>query len=173
MEVREEVRQLAEPLADEAGYELVDVEFAVQGHHRVIRVLLDKPGGITVGECGAFSRRLGDCLDMNQTVHGSYRLEVSSPGIDRPIRTLQAVERFAGRRVSLTTWEARDGRRNYDGELMGPLGSTAGIRTEDGSEHWFEWAEVKLVRLIVDPWEEARAAKRAAAIDPRSRGGSR
>ena len=173
LEVREEVRQLAEPLADEAGYELVDVEFAVQGHHRVIRVLLDKPGGITVGECGTFSRRLADCLDMNQTVRGSYRLEVSSPGMDRPIKTLDAVSRFAGRRAALTTWEARDGRRNYDGELLGPEGGQAGVRTEDGQEHWFEWAEVKQVRLIVDPWEEARAAKRAASSEPRPRGGAR
>jgi ribosome maturation factor RimP len=173
LEVREEVRQLAEPLADEAGYELVDVEFAVQGHHRVIRVLLDKPGGITVGECGLFSRRLADCLDMNQTVRGSYRLEVSSPGIDRPIRTLEAVARFSGRRVTLTTWEAHDGRRNYDGELLGPDGDKAGIRTEDAHEHWFEWSEIKLIRLMVDPWEEARAAKRAAAGDPHPRGGSR
>ena len=110
---------------------------------------------------------------MNQTVHGSYRLEVSSPGIDRPVRTLGAVERFAGRRAALTAWEARDGRRNYEGELLGPRGSTAGVRTEDGQEHWFEWAEVKMVRLIVDPWEEPKDAKRAAPSDPRARGGSR
>jgi ribosome maturation factor RimP len=173
LEVREEVRQLAAPLADEAGYELVDVEFAVQGHDRVIRVLLDKPGGIKVGECGIFSRRLADCLDMNQTVRGSYRLEVSSPGLDRPVRTLEAVERFAGNRASLTTWEAHDGRRNYDGELLGPRDGTAGVRTEDGHEHWFEWAEIKLVRLIVDPWEVARNARKAASPAPRPRGGSR
>ena len=170
MEVREEVRQLAEPLADEAGYELVDVEFAVLGHHRVIRVLLDKPGGITVGDCATFSRRLSDCLEMNQTVHGSYRLEVSSPGLDRPIRTLDAVERFAGRRVALTTREPHQGRRNWEGELLGPANGTAGVRTEDGQEHWFEWGEVKSARLIVDPWEEVRAARRA---EEPPRGGSR
>lgn len=157
MEVREEVRQLSAPLAEEAGYELVDVELSHQGHARILRVLLDKPGGITIGECARFSRRLSDCLEMNQTVPGTYHLEVSSPGIERPIRTLEAVERFAGQRVSLTTHELSEGRRNWEGDLLGPRGEQAGIRTEDGTEHWFEWAQVKTARLIVDPWADKRS----------------
>lgn len=157
MEVREEVRQLATPLAEESGYELVDVEFLIQGRNRVIRVLLDKPGGITVGDCAGFSRRLSECLDMNQTLQGSYHLEVSSPGLERPLRTLEAVERFSGRRVALATHEAHDGRRNYEGELLGPDRGRAGVRTDEGDEHWFEWAEVKSARLVVDPWAEIRS----------------
>ena len=160
MEVREEVRHLALPLAEEAGYELVDVEFAVEGRHRAIRVLLDKPGGITLGDCAQFSRRLADCLDMNQVVPWSYHLEVSSPGIQRPIRTLEAASRFAGRRVSVTTATAHDGRRHYEGDLLGPEAGRFGIRLDEGEERWFEWAEVKSTRLVVDPWAEAR--KRAA-----------
>jgi ribosome maturation factor RimP len=152
LEVIEEVRQLAEPLAEELGYELVDVEHASQGRHRVIRVLLDKPGGITVGDCARFSRKLSDCLDMNQTVPGSYQLEVSSPGIERPLRTLEAVARFAGQRVSLTSHEAHEGRRNYEGELLKPNDGHAGVRTDDGSEHWFDWSDVRSLRLVVDPW---------------------
>jgi ribosome maturation factor RimP len=161
LEVREEVRLLALPLAEEAGYEVVDVEFSVQGRHRAVRVLLDKPGGITVGDCGIFSRRLADCLDMNQILAGSYHLEVSSPGLDRPIRTLEAVDRFRGRKVTLTLREPRDQKRNYEGELLGPDDSRVGIRLEDGREHWFEWGDVKSTRLVVDPWEGVR--HRAAA----------
>jgi ribosome maturation factor RimP len=157
LEVREEVRQLSQPLAEEQGFEVVDVEMLAQGRTRVIRVLLDKPGGITVGECAVFSRRLGDCLEMNQTVPGSYHLEVSSPGLDRPIRTLEAVQRFAGQRISLTTYEARDARRHWEGELLAPRGSEAGVRTEDGVEHWFEWVDVKSARLVVDPWAGKRS----------------
>jgi ribosome maturation factor RimP len=180
LEVREEVRQLAVPLAGETGFELVDVELVVQGRQRVIRVLLDKPGGVTLGDCAAFSRRLGDCLDMNQTVAGSYRLEVSSPGMDRPLTSVEAVARFTGRRAMLTSVAPREGRRNYDGVLLGPVGTTFGVRTEDGMEHWFDWAEVKAVRLVVDPWEEARKAR--GTVSParergsgarRTRGGSR
>ena len=168
MEVREEVRQLAEPLSAEAGFELVDVELVVQGRQRIVRVLLDKPGGVTLGDCAAFSRRLADGLDMNQTVAGSYRLEVSSPGMDRPLTNLEAVARFAGRRVMLTSVAPRDGRRHYDGLLLAPGGTACGVRTEDGVEHWFEWSEVKSVRLTVDPWEEARNARASRAAAPGS-----
>jgi ribosome maturation factor RimP len=156
LEVRHEVRQLAQPLAEELGYEVVDVELTVQGRHRVIRVLLDKPAGITIGDCARFSRRLSDCLDMNQTVAGSYRLEVSSPGIERPITTLDAVSRFAGSRAALTTHEPREGRRHFEGELLGVRSGQAGIRAEDDTEHWFDWPEVRSLRLIVDPWQAAR-----------------
>jgi len=174
LEVREEVRQLTGPLADEAGFECVDVEFVVQGRQRVIRVLLDKPGGITLGDCAAFSRRLGDCLDMNQTVAGSYRLEVSSPGADRPLRSLEAVARFVGRPVALTSVEARESRRHFDGVLLGPVGSTCGVRTEDGMEHWFDWSEVKSVRLAEDPWQGVRNGARKGGAPARGRGpGSR
>lgn len=157
VEVREEVRQLAGPLAEDAGLELVDVEFLVQGRHRIVRVLLDKPGGITVGDCSSFSRRLADCLDMNQTFNGPFHLEVSSPGVERPLRTLESVGRFTGQRASITTHDARDGRRKFDGELLGVSGTRAGLRVEDGTEQWFEWAEVKTARLLVDPWSEHRS----------------
>ena len=153
MEVREEVRRLAAPLAEEAGYELVDVEHAFQGRHRIIRVLLDKPGGITVGDCAQFSRRLSDCLDMNQLMAGSYRLEVSSPGLERPLKSIEDMMRFAGQTASLATLAPRDGRRNWEGTLLGSRGGQVGIRTEDGVEHWFEWGEVKNARLVLmDPW---------------------
>jgi ribosome maturation factor RimP len=160
LEVREEVRQLAHPLAEEAGVELVDVEYGVHGSRRVIRVLLDKPGGVTVGDCAAFSRRLSDCLEMNQTVSGSYDLEVSSPGIERPIRTLDSVRRFAGQRVALTLREPRDGRRNFEGEMLGPDDGRAGVRMDEGEVCWFEWAEVKSARLVVDPWSAVRSRRR-------------
>jgi ribosome maturation factor RimP len=156
VEVREEVRQLARPLAEEAGFELVDVEIGVQGRDRAIRVLLDKFGGVTVGDCAGFSRRLADCLDMNQTVPGRYRLEVSSPGIERPLTTIEAVGRFAGSRVALTLRDARDGQRRYEGALLPPDGERVALQDDEENEHWFEWTDVKSVRLVVDPWAGAR-----------------
>ncbi len=164
LEVREEVRQLARPLAEEAGYELIDVEHALGGRHRIIRVLLDKPGGITVGDCAQFSRRLSDCLDMNQTISGSYQLEVSSPGIERPLKSLDAVGRFTGMRATLTTFEPRDGHRHFEGELMAPDRGRVGIVTDDKAEHWFEWAEVKSARLVVDPWARAKQRSNEARV---------
>jgi ribosome maturation factor RimP len=152
LEVREEVRQLAQPLAEEAGVELVDVEFGAHGSRRVLRVLLDKPGGVSVGDCAAFSRRLSDCLEMNQTVPGRYDLEVSSPGVDRPL--------FAGQRGSIALREPHEGRRNFEGELLTPEDGRAGMRTDEGGTYWFEWADVKSARLVADPWGEARSRGR-------------
>jgi ribosome maturation factor RimP len=158
VEVREEVRQLAHALAEEEGYELVDVELLVLGGRRVVRVLLDRPGGVRVGDCAVFSRRLSDCLDMNQTVQGRYSLEVSSPGIDRPLKSLENIARFAGRRAAFTTHEAVEGRRHYEGEILGPDGERAGLRTDDGQEHWFAWSQLKDAHLVVDPWAESKRA---------------
>lgn len=169
MEVRDEVRQMATPLAEEDGYELVDVEMASAGRHRIIRVFLDKPGGVSVGDCARFSRRLSDCLDMNQTIPGSYHLEVSSPGLDRPIRTMEHVQRFAGQRVTLATHEPREGRRRWEGILLALGDDRVGVRTEENEEHGFEWAEVKSARLVVDPWEGLRKTTGHTAAKPKSR----
>jgi ribosome maturation factor RimP len=158
VEVREEVRQLAHTLAEEEGLELVDVEFLVTSGRRVVRVLLDRPEGVRVADCASFSRRLSDCLDMNQTVQGRYSLEVSSPGVDRPLRSLENVARFAGKRAAFTTHEAVEGRRRYEGEILAPEGQRAGLKTDDGQEHWFEWNELKDAHLVVDPWAEAKRA---------------
>lgn len=173
MDVREEVRQIAGPLAEEDGYELVDVELGAVGRHRVIRVYLDKPGSVSLGDCARFSRRLSDCLDMNQTVPGAYHLEVSSPGLERPIRTLEHVQRFAGQRVSLTAHEAQNGRRNFEGTLLGPDAGRAGLRLDEGDEYWFDWSDVKSVRLVVDPWAGLRNPKGRSAAERRPRGGAR
>ncbi len=173
VEVREEVRQLAEPLAEEEGYDLVDVEQASAGRHRIIRVYLDKPGGVTIADCARFSRRLSDCLDMNQTIPGSYHLEVSSPGIERPLRTLDHVARFAGQRASVQLHEALAGRRKWDGVLLGPDGGRAGVRTDEGEEHWFDWAEVKSARLVVDAWADHRKTGAKKPAGGRPRGGAR
>jgi ribosome maturation factor RimP len=98
---------------------------------------------------------------------------VSSPGLDRPLRTLEHVERFSGQRVSLATHEARDGRRRFEGVLLGPTEGRAGVRTDEGEEHWFEWAEVKTARLVVDPWASLRQAKGRGASGMHPRGGTR
>ncbi len=173
MDVREEVRQIAQPLAEEEGYELVDVEQSSVGRHRILRVFLDRPGGVNIADCAKFSRRLGDCLDMNQTIPGSYHLEVSSPGLERPLRTIEHVQRYTGGRVSLTTHDPRDGRRRFEGELLGPDGTRAGVRLDEGDEHWFEWAEVKSARLVVDPWAGLRNPKSRKPAEGRPRGGAK
>jgi ribosome maturation factor RimP len=147
---------MARPLAEESGLELVDVEYRVQGRRRVLRVTIDRPEGITVEDCARFSRKLSDCLDMNQTLTNSYFLEVSSPGVDRPLRTLEHCERFRGERAALTTSEAVDGRRHWEGQLLGAAGGRVGLALAEGGERWIEWGLVRQAHLVVDPWARAR-----------------
>jgi len=173
LDLREEVRQLAQTLATEEGYEIVDVEQAVVGRHRTLRVLLDREGGVNISDCSRFSRRLSDCLDMNQTIPGSYHLEVSSPGLDRPLRTLEHVQRYTGQRAALQTHDPHDGRRRFEGVLLGPDGTRVGVHLDEGPEYWFEWADVKSARLVVDPWEGLRNPKHREKADGPPRGGAR
>ena len=148
---------MASVLADEDGYELVDVELLVQGGRRTVRVLLDRPGGVRVGDCARFSRRLSDCLDMNQTLANSYNLEVSSPGVDRPLRSPEHFERFKGERAQLTTHEPLDGRRHWSGRLLGLEDERVGLELDEGGPRWFDIAQIKQAHLVVDPWRRERA----------------
>jgi ribosome maturation factor RimP len=154
--------EVIEPEATALGFELVRVKLSGAGDERTLQVMAEDPatGQLVVEQCMALSRRVSDRLDAieeagEELVDGAYNLEVSSPGIDRPLRTLEAVGRFVGTRVSLTTHEPRDGRRRYEGELLAPEGERVGI-VMDGSEHWFDWPEIKDMRLVVDPWARVR-----------------
>jgi ribosome maturation factor RimP len=109
---------------------------------------------------------------MKQTDPGAYRLEVSSPGIERPLTTLDAIRRFAGKRAALTLRDAIEGRRRYEGILQSPDGERIAVLDDEEAMHWFDWADVKSARLVVDPWAEAREA-RATAKARRPRGGDR
>jgi ribosome maturation factor RimP len=120
MERREVVQQAwqrLEPCLEDAGYELVEVEFDRQGGRWVLRIFMDREGGVTLDDCQAVSQMLSPILDEEDFVDGSYALEVSSPGIDRPIRKPKDFERFTGEPVRLRTVTPVDGRRKFRGVL--------------------------------------------------------
>jgi ribosome maturation factor RimP len=116
----EQVRAIAERVAATHGMEVVDVEFRGGGKVRMLRLFLDKPGGITHEDCALVSRELGTILDVGSTVPGgSYLLEVSSPGLDRKLVKAADYERFAGSRVKVSTKEPLEGNRHFEGRLEG------------------------------------------------------
>ncbi len=116
----EHVREIAERVTASQGLELVEVEFRGGGKARMLRLFIDKPGGVTHEDCAWVSRELGTILDVEDAVPGgSYTLEVSSPGLDRKLSKAGDYERFAGSRVRLLTREAVDGSRHFDGRLQG------------------------------------------------------
>ena len=116
----EHVRQIAERVTASQGLELVDVEFRGGGKARLLRLFIDKPGGVTHEDCAFVSRELGTILDVEDAIPGgSYTLEVSSPGLDRKLVKAADYERFAGSRVRLSTRQPVEGSRHFEGRLQG------------------------------------------------------
>ena len=115
----EVVRGLIEPVVVYTGMELIDVECGREASGIVLRLTIDKPDGVTIDDCSHISRLVGDFLDVKDSVPGSYNLEVSSPGINRPLKKKDDFERFAGQKVLIKTREPIDGRRKFKGILNG------------------------------------------------------
>jgi ribosome maturation factor RimP len=112
------VRQTVERVAASSGLEVVEVDFRGGGKSRMLRIFIDKPGGVTHQDCADLSRELGTILDVEDAIPGgSYVLEVSSPGLDRALRRAADYERFTGSRVKLTTREPIAGNRFFEGRL--------------------------------------------------------
>jgi ribosome maturation factor RimP len=113
------VWELAAPLAEKEAMEIVDIEFRHEGSRggRVLRLYLDKEGGPNVDDLSRVSRELSDLLDSENTVEGAYTLEVSSPGINRPLRRREHFARFVGKRIRVRTRDMINGRRSFLGML--------------------------------------------------------
>lgn len=99
--------------------ELVQVEYQREAGGRVLRLFLDRPGGVTLDDCVKISRQAGDVLEMGLENMGPYRLEVSSPGTNRPLAKQNDYERFKGQRAKIKTIQALDGQKNFKGVLAG------------------------------------------------------
>jgi ribosome maturation factor RimP len=114
----DKIREIAERVAQSSGLELVDLELLGGGKARMLRVYIDKPGGVTHDDCSNFSREAGTIFDVEDAVPGSsYTLEVSSPGLDRKLSKPQDFERFVGSLMKLMTRDPVDGNRHFEGRL--------------------------------------------------------
>ena len=115
----EKVRDVVERVAQSSGLEVVELEFRGGGKARMLRIFIDKPGGVTHEDCANLSREVGTILDVEDLVPGgAYTLEVSSPGLDRKLLKAADYQRFTGSRVKLTTREAVAGNRHFEGRLQ-------------------------------------------------------
>ncbi|RAL82411.1 hypothetical protein CSC34_2701 [Pseudomonas aeruginosa] len=106
-------------MVEALGYECWGVEFISQGRHSVLRVYIDRPEGILIDDCEAVSRQVSGILDVEDPISGEYTLEVSSPGMDRPLFTLEQFAKHAGEQVKIRLRSPYEGRRNYQGILRG------------------------------------------------------
>jgi ribosome maturation factor RimP len=114
----EQIWQLAEPLVSSEGMELVLAECLKMPSRWLVRIFMDREGGVTVDDCALISNQLGDLLDVHDVPPGPYTLEVSSPGLDRPLHRDQDFQKYRGSRVRLRLEEKIEGRRNFCALLL-------------------------------------------------------
>jgi ribosome maturation factor RimP len=126
------VWELAAPLAEGEGMEIVDIQFRHEGSRqgKVLRLYLDKENGPNVDDLARVSRQLGELLDVHDAVEGAYTLEVSSPGINRPLKKREHFERYVGKRIRVRTREMIDGRRSFLGVLEAVSRSQITVKQE-------------------------------------------
>ncbi|MBI4634372.1 MAG: ribosome maturation factor RimP [Deltaproteobacteria bacterium] len=114
---REQIWQLAEPLLEAEGMELIHVECLRAKSRWLVRIYMDKEGGVTIDDCAEISNQLGDILDVHDIPPGPYTMEVSSPGLDRPLTRDKDFLKYRGKQVRVTSSEKLDGVKNFRGTL--------------------------------------------------------
>lgn len=144
------IRGLASGILDHEGIELVHLEMKQQGGRPFLRLYIDREGGITLDDCSRVSRRLSAELDIEDPIDGPYTLEVSSPGLDRPLFTDRDFERFAGARIRVRTAAPHLGRRNFSGRLAGISEGAVRLVLEGEREILLPRTAIAEARLVPD-----------------------
>jgi ribosome maturation factor RimP len=143
---KQQLIALLEPPLRSMGYELVDLDLRLGGGG-LLRVYIDAVGGITVDDCEDVSRQIGALLDVEDPLPGSYTLEVSSPGLDRRLRTVEHFERFMNEEVRIQLTRPQDGRRRFRGRLCGIDRDTVSI-VVDGSTWRLRLDDIATANLV-------------------------
>ena len=142
--------ELLEPLMEKNGFELVDVEYVKEGADRILRVYIDKTGGIRIDDCELISRALSDELDKDDKFDEAYVLEVSSPGLLRPFRKDKDFARNIGETVELHLFKAQDKEKDFIGVLKNFTRDSVVLELEEGGETAFLRSNISLIRKYID-----------------------
>ena len=126
----EEVRQVIEPLLQSQGFELVDLEYQREPQGWVLRIYLDREGGVTLDDCAEVSGEIGAVLEVKDVIPNPYVLEVSSPGLTRPLKKPEDFNKFSNRLVKIKLYEPLEGRKNFKGTLLGLEGEKVRLEIE-------------------------------------------
>ena len=137
--------ELLEPAVEAMGFELADID-AHFGRRGLLRLFIDREGGVTLDDCQRVSEQIGAFLDVEDPLPGSYVLEVSSPGFDRRLRKLAHFERFRGENAKVELRDALDGRRRFTGKLVGVEGSEV-LLDVDGELVRLPFGDIAVARL--------------------------
>ena len=143
------IEPACQKLAEQHGFELVDVEYVKEGGSWYLRAYIDKPGGITVNDCEAVSRAFSDKLDENDFIEDSYIMEISSPGLDRPLKKEKDFARSMGKLVEIRTYRPIEKQKEFCGILNAYDESSVTI-DEDGQLRTFDKKDIALIRLAIE-----------------------
>jgi ribosome maturation factor RimP len=146
--VASKIEEIAQRVAESEGLEVVEVEVKGGGAHRLVRIAIDKPAGVTHGDCELVSQQVGTILDVEDVVPGGrYTLEVSSPGVERKLLKPRDYERFQGKKAKIALREPVEGRRNWEGTLAGFAEGAVALETEPGKIRTFPLDQVHKANL--------------------------
>lgn len=141
------VQDFAESLLPSMGLELVEVQFRQEGHGWVLRLFIDGPEGVTLEQCTQVSREVSDFLDVEDLIVQSYTLEVSSPGLERPLRSSADFRRFAGKKARIKLREAVAGQKVFVGVIGRSDDEGVELLLEDGTHKHFLMERIRKARL--------------------------
>ena len=154
MSKREDFEQRTEelliPILEKYEFELDDVEYVKEAGTWYLRAYIDKPGGIAINDCEVVSRELSDLLDQKDFIDDSYILEVSSPGLGRPLKKERDFARSIGAEVEIRTYRMVEGRKEFTGVLEKYDSESVTVSYEDGTKQNFDRKEIALIRLAFD-----------------------
>lgn len=146
----QQTENLLEPIVTGFGFELVDVEYVKEAGTWYLRAYIDKPGGITVDDCEAVSRKFSDILDEKDYIEDTYIFEVSSPGLGRPLKKDKDFQRSLGEEVEVRTYRAIEKQKEFTGVLQAFDKDSVTIIYEDDTTQTFLRSEIALIRLALD-----------------------
>lgn len=144
------IREVAERVAASEGMELVDVEMRGSPQRGLLRIFIDKPGGVTHGDCEVISNQVGAILEVEDLVPGSYTLEVSSPGLERRLHRAADFDRFAGKKVKLILKDPMDGRRQFTGLLEGIADGAVTVKSDEGQRFTVPLERIERANLVFE-----------------------
>jgi ribosome maturation factor RimP len=146
--VTSKIEEIAQRVAGAEGLEVVEVEVKGGGGHRLVRISIDKPEGVTHADCELVSQQVGTILDVEDVVPGGrYTLEVSSPGIERKLLKPRDYERFQGKKAVVTLRDAVEGRRSWEGSLAGLENGDVALEVQPGRTIRFPFTQVEKAHL--------------------------
>lgn len=146
----EKIRDIAKSIVDSLGYELIDVEFLTGGKRAKLKLFIDKEGGVTLDDCEKASRYIGYALDVEDPIPTSYVLEVSSPGLDRPLKKPSDYERCKGKLVKIKTKVPIGNQMVFIGRLSGIIDQKVEIKLDGEKDLSISLENIRSVRLVVE-----------------------